>query len=219
MMLDDAATEVSPAGARDPMAWRKKSVCRQHPTQWWFAGTPHEVVLAKDICAGCSVIEPCLEFALARPELLGIWGATTPSERATMRRTERAARSEPNAIGATREIADALTSAALTAPALAARDAAGRGPAPERTRDASPVAVSPREPARPVYESRVDESDHLLTPAEAARVLGVTPNTVTRWSRAGRISAIRTMGGHRRFRRSDIERALAGAIVGDVDPS
>ncbi len=53
----------------------------------------------------------------------------------------------------------------------------------------------------------VDDAD-LLTPAEAARKLGVTPNTVTRWSRAGKISAIQTMGGHRRFRRGEIERVL-----------
>ncbi|MDQ1380549.1 MAG: hypothetical protein QOJ71_1268, partial [Actinomycetota bacterium] len=52
------------------------------------------------------------------------------------------------------------------------------------------------------------DRDELLTPAEAARKLGVTPNTVTRWSRAGKISAIQTMGGHRRFRLSEIERVL-----------
>ena len=30
----------------------------------------------------------------------------------------------------------------------------------------------------------------------------VNPKTVTRWARAGKISAIRTLGGHRRFRES-----------------
>ena len=61
------------------------------------------------------------------------------------------------------------------------------------------------------------DRDELLTPAEAARKLGVTPNTVTRWSRAGKISAIQTMGGHRRFRRSEVERVLGEAnIVADA---
>ena len=30
----------------------------------------------------------------------------------------------------------------------------------------------------------------------------VNPKTVTRWARAGKISAIRTLGGHRRFKAS-----------------
>ncbi|HEV7523909.1 MAG TPA: helix-turn-helix domain-containing protein [Acidimicrobiia bacterium] len=63
-------------------------------------------------------------------------------------------------------------------------------------------------------------ADHgdLLTPAEAARKLGVTPNTVTRWSRAGKISAIQTMGGHRRFRRSEIERVQREANLFSANP-
>jgi len=37
----------------------------------------------------------------------------------------------------------------------------------------------------------------------------VNPKTVTRWARSGKISAIRTLGGHRRFRKSEITRILA----------
>lgn len=40
----------------------------------------------------------------------------------------------------------------------------------------------------------------------------VDPKTVTRWAAAGRISSIRTPGGHRRFRESEI-RALLGDRV------
>ncbi|HEV2311005.1 MAG TPA: BldC family transcriptional regulator [Acidimicrobiia bacterium] len=36
----------------------------------------------------------------------------------------------------------------------------------------------------------------------------VNPKTVTRWARSGKISAIRTLGGHRRFRKSEIMRIL-----------
>ena len=46
----------------------------------------------------------------------------------------------------------------------------------------------------------------LLTPAEVAVMFRVDPKTVTRWARAGKLSAIRTVGGHRRFRASEIER-------------
>ena len=51
-------------------------------------------------------------------------------------------------------------------------------------------------------------TDTLLTPAEVAAILFVDPKTVTRWARAGKISAIRTLGGHRRFRASEIRRCL-----------
>ena len=50
--------------------------------------------------------------------------------------------------------------------------------------------------------------DDLLTPAEVAALFRVNPKTVTRWARAGRISAVRTLGGHRRFRASEIRRFL-----------
>lgn len=50
--------------------------------------------------------------------------------------------------------------------------------------------------------------NELLTPGEVAEMFRVNPKTVTRWARAGRISAVRTLGGHRRFRASDIRRAL-----------
>ena len=51
----------------------------------------------------------------------------------------------------------------------------------------------------------------LLTPSEVAVMFRVNPKTVTRWARAGRISAIRTIGGHRRFRASEIQRFLGEA--------
>lgn len=52
-------------------------------------------------------------------------------------------------------------------------------------------------------------NDALLTPAEVAAMFRVNPKTVTRWARSGKISAIRTMGGHRRFRASEVTEALA----------
>ncbi len=49
----------------------------------------------------------------------------------------------------------------------------------------------------------------LLTPSEVAVMSRVNPKTVTRWARAGKISAVRTLGGHRRFRASEIRRFLS----------
>lgn len=48
----------------------------------------------------------------------------------------------------------------------------------------------------------------LLTPSEVAALFRVNPKTVTRWARAGKLTAIRTLGGHRRFKASEIRRCL-----------
>ena len=53
--------------------------------------------------------------------------------------------------------------------------------------------------------------NELLTPGEVAVMFRVNPKTVTRWARAGRISSVRTLGGHRRFRASEIRRFLEDA--------
>ena len=50
-----------------------------------------------------------------------------------------------------------------------------------------------------------EENTELLKPSEVAVMFRVDIKTVSRWARAGRISAIRTPGGHRRFHRSEIE--------------
>ena len=48
----------------------------------------------------------------------------------------------------------------------------------------------------------------LLTPNEVAEIFRVNPKTVTRWAQSGKISAIRTLGGHRRFNAAEIMRHL-----------
>lgn len=54
--------------------------------------------------------------------------------------------------------------------------------------------------------------EKLLTPAEVAAMFRVDPKTVTRWAKAGKISAIRTLGGHRRYRESEVRAALGGGV-------
>jgi excisionase family DNA binding protein len=54
----------------------------------------------------------------------------------------------------------------------------------------------------------VEARDRLLTPGEVASLFRVDPKTVTRWAAAGRINSIRTPGGHRRFRESEIRELL-----------
>ena len=44
----------------------------------------------------------------------------------------------------------------------------------------------------------------LMTPGEVAALFRVDPKTVTKWAQAGKLSCIRTLGGHRRYRASDV---------------
>ena len=52
---------------------------------------------------------------------------------------------------------------------------------------------------------------NLLTSAEVARIAGVGPTAVKRWADAGTLPCIRTAGGHRRFKRDDVDRFMARA--------
>ena len=54
--------------------------------------------------------------------------------------------------------------------------------------------------------SETESNTCLLSSSEAARLLGVHSASLKRWSDQGRISCVRTPGGHRRFLREDVER-------------
>jgi excisionase family DNA binding protein len=58
------------------------------------------------------------------------------------------------------------------------------------------------------------EQEVLLTPAEVAALFRVDPKTVTRWAKAGKLTSIRTLGGHRRYKDSEVK-ALLNNISGD----
>ena len=49
-----------------------------------------------------------------------------------------------------------------------------------------------------------DPCERLLTPREVAALFRVDPKTVTRWADEGRLSSVRTLGGHRRYRQSQV---------------
>jgi excisionase family DNA binding protein len=53
-----------------------------------------------------------------------------------------------------------------------------------------------------------DYDDELLTPSEVARLFKVDPKTVTRWAHSGKLQSITTPGGHKRFRRSEVDKYL-----------
>lgn len=49
-----------------------------------------------------------------------------------------------------------------------------------------------------------NDREELLTPAEVADLFKVDPKTVGRWATDGKVSSIKTPGGHRRFRKAEI---------------
>lgn len=51
----------------------------------------------------------------------------------------------------------------------------------------------------------------MLTRAEVAAMFRVDPVTVTRWAKAGKLTSIKTLGGHRRYREAEIRALLNGA--------
>jgi excisionase family DNA binding protein len=60
--------------------------------------------------------------------------------------------------------------------------------------------------------SRAVDTEALLTPAEVAGLFRVDPKTVTRWANAGKLTSLRTLGGHRRYRESEVRNLLGGVV-------
>jgi excisionase family DNA binding protein len=56
--------------------------------------------------------------------------------------------------------------------------------------------------------ARIPESERLLTPAEVGAMFRVDPKTVTRWAKAGKLTTVRTLGGHRRYLEAEVQALL-----------
>ena len=67
--------------------------------------------------------------------------------------------------------------------------------------------------------TRPQMEDDLLTPSEVAAIFRVDPKTVARWAETGKISAIRTLGGHRRYSASEIRERLEGHTLPQQRPA
>jgi excisionase family DNA binding protein len=61
-----------------------------------------------------------------------------------------------------------------------------------------------------------ESGDRLLTPGEVADLFREDPKTINRWAQQGRLPAIHTLGGHRRYRSSDIEPHLTASKPDNV---
>ena len=52
--------------------------------------------------------------------------------------------------------------------------------------------------------ANLSNPEELLTPSEVAALFRVDPKTVTRWAKAGKLSCVKTLGGHRRYLASEV---------------
>src|SRR5688572_30604861 len=71
-------------------------------------------------------------------------------------------------------------------------------------------AIFPRQTAQSATLPPVSTVPWMLTTAEAAALAAVAPSTIKRWTDEGVLHAMRTVGGHRRFMREDVERLVLG---------
>lgn len=59
------------------------------------------------------------------------------------------------------------------------------------------------------------QPERLMTPGQVAALFNVNPKTVTRWAGAGLLDSVRTPGGHRRFRSSEVFALLNQSASGN----
>lgn len=71
-----------------PLDWMKKANCRDTDPEAFFPelgeGVPQTV---RAVCDSCPVQQTCLDYALERPQLKGIWGGLGDQERARILKT------------------------------------------------------------------------------------------------------------------------------------
>lgn len=68
-------------------AWRARARCREAPTSLFFPDSDEDAEPARAICRGCCVQAACASYALADPELVGVWGGLGEAERRLIRST------------------------------------------------------------------------------------------------------------------------------------
>jgi excisionase family DNA binding protein len=55
----------------------------------------------------------------------------------------------------------------------------------------------------------VEPDEALMTPREVAAMFRVDSKTVARWAKAGKLKCVRTPGGHRRYKVSEIQALIS----------
>lgn len=63
------------------MTWHARAACRGEPAARFYP-QPHEGALdARVLCDVCPVRSECLDYAMARPEPMGVWGGLSAEQR------------------------------------------------------------------------------------------------------------------------------------------
>jgi WhiB family redox-sensing transcriptional regulator len=61
------------------------ALCLEHPEVNFFSSRGESTTEAKRLCGRCLVQRECREYALADPDLMGVWGDTSQRDRARLR--------------------------------------------------------------------------------------------------------------------------------------
>lgn len=75
-----------------PPPWIDQALCAQVDPEIFYPEKGMSFYAARRVCASCPVVAQCLEYAIENREEYGLWGGTTPKQRATLTTTGRAAR-------------------------------------------------------------------------------------------------------------------------------
>lgn len=87
--MSAAQMQTKPMIAETDRDWRAKAACADFDPDIFFdraAENPDIAEMAKEVCAGCSMIQNCLNAAMLNNEKYGIWGGMDPDERQKHRR-------------------------------------------------------------------------------------------------------------------------------------
>ncbi|MGH9245898.1 MAG: WhiB family transcriptional regulator [Acidimicrobiales bacterium] len=70
-------------------SWRQHAACNGLDPEIFYPVSDEDAEVAKAVCGGCAVRQPCLEHALSFREKDGVWGGATERERRRIIRQRR----------------------------------------------------------------------------------------------------------------------------------
>lgn len=83
------ARDLRPVPTPDPLAWQDHANCLGVKGDLFFPESGASTSAAEAVCAGCSVRDDCLGYALDHNIEFGVWGGTSYRQRKAIRRDRR----------------------------------------------------------------------------------------------------------------------------------
>lgn len=137
-----AALAALAVGSDDQPAWHERALCAQTDPDAFFPENGSSTREAKQICGRCPVRAECLEDALRRDERFGVWGATSETERRSLRRA-RTTTAGPEPTSAAPVSSPPAVPAQRTSPTRQGRESV---PSPGRRAGSGVAGTLPTEP-------------------------------------------------------------------------